>query len=592
VNTGDDTRPDGRVSSPETLRLRAATRALRLHIIELPVDYSEAVAPDRFLAGMAFMFARNRYECAESMVGAGFGGTVVGAIARGVLNEGLRWLWIARNPSVRRRCLLGDLLEERNRVAAVLDTDADTLIRWLMPVPPVADLTGASRTWLDADRLPDEDALLDELLMVHDEGEVPVPEDDLSSAMKQAEQLLDFAGLRGAAMVLAHAGHGNYLGQRSTLTHDGSPGFDLRADHEALFMHAAAVGVYCVLVGSTVSTPEAWPHDVDRADFLATAGSLTAEVAAAAAPIHGLSAKPRPRGGASKPRPAQPPSLLRGSSVVENDDVQAEYLDVEDRLAVLRYAFDNYVRQVKASPEITTPPPDGTPLHVALSYGAALSNLETVFSTYDQRGAGILSVFAARALLEEAARLHWRYSAQGEEALKARAKQYFDELRFRQQKAIRTFAGHGIKPADAARLFNLPDHVSTPPGVNTIARGRVPVPKLASMLRDFSADAQRPGWLEGAYALLSQITHATPLGNLHCLRYRDEWQPNELSTEMFALALDVAALGSAHLVSTMGLMLNDLSPAAKANVLPVRGAAVAVHLAARRIHGLDVPSGL
>ncbi len=64
---------------------------------------------------------------------------------------------------------------------------------------------------------------------------------------------------------------------------------------------------------------------------------------------------------------------------------------------------------------------------------------------------------------------------------------------------------------------------------------------------------------------------------------------NELSSEMFALALDVTALGSAHLVSTMGLMLNDVSPAAQANVVPLRaGGAVAVHLAARRIHGLDI----
>jgi hypothetical protein len=356
-------------------------------------------------------------------------------------------------------------------------------------------------------------------------------------------------------------------------------------------MHAAAVGVYCVLVGSSVSAPDAWPHDVDRAEFLATAGTLTAKVAAAAAPIHGLAAKTRSRGGVAKSRRTQSPSLVLGSSVVENGDVRAEYLDVEDRLAVLRLAFESYVRRVKASSEITTPPPDGTPLHAVLTYGAALSNLETVFSTYDQPGAGILSVFAARALLEEAARLHWRYSAQGDEALRARAKQYFDELRYRQIKTIRAFAGYGIKPADAARLFNLPPHVITPPGIDNIAKGRVPVPTLASMLRSFSADAARPGWLDAAYTLLSQVTHATPLGNLHCLRYQVEWQPNEISTEMFALALDVAALASAHLVSTMGLMLNDLSHTARANIVPLRGAAVAVHLAARRIHGLDVPAG-
>ncbi|WP_203754608.1 hypothetical protein [Cellulomonas chitinilytica] len=588
MSTGDDTRPDGRASTPETLRLRAATRALRLHLDELPIDYSDAVPPDRFLAGMAFMFARNRYACAESMIGAGFGGTVIGAIARSILTEGLRWLWIAKDPASRRRCILGDLLEERSRVAAVLDTDASTMTRWLMPVPPVADLTGASRSWLDADCLPGEDALLDEFLTIQYEGASSATDDDPSPFLKQAQELLDFAGLRGAAMVLAHAGHGNYLGQRSTLTQDGTPGFDLRADHEALFMHAAAVGVYCVLVGSSVATPDAWPHDVDRSDFLTAAAALTAEVAAAATSIHGLEAKTRTGGRATKPPRNRSPSLVRGSSLVENDDVRTEYVDIEDRFALLTLTFEAYVRRVKASPEITTLPADGTPLHAFLTYGAALSNLETVFSTYVQPGAGVLSVFAARALLEEAARLHWRYSVQGDEALMARAKQYFDEHRYRQRKTIRTLAGHGIKSADAARLFNLPSHVVTPPGVNDIAKNRLPVPSLASMLRSFSADAEKPGWLEAAYALLSQVTHATPLGHLHCLRYRDEWEPNELSSEMFALALDVTALGSAHLVSTMGLMLNDVSPAAQANVVPLRAGAVAVHLAARRIHGLDI----
>jgi hypothetical protein len=80
VGIEEDHRPDMRSVSPATSRLRAATRALRLHLDELPVDYSEAVPPDRFVTGLAFMFARNRYACAESMIGSGFGGTVIGAV--------------------------------------------------------------------------------------------------------------------------------------------------------------------------------------------------------------------------------------------------------------------------------------------------------------------------------------------------------------------------------------------------------------------------------------------------------------------------------------------------------------------------------
>lgn len=134
-----------------------------MHLDELPIDYDERVAPERFLAGLAFMLARNRYDCAESMIGSGFGATVMGAIARSVLVDGLRWLWIAHDRD-RLGCILGDLMDERSRVASLLGSrSCPTLTRFLIPVPPVADLTGAARAWVDAPSLPDEDALLDQL---------------------------------------------------------------------------------------------------------------------------------------------------------------------------------------------------------------------------------------------------------------------------------------------------------------------------------------------------------------------------------------------------------------------------------------------
>jgi hypothetical protein len=592
MSIGEDARPDARPASAGTLRLRAATRALRLHLDELPVDYCETVPPDRFLTGLAFMFARNRYACAESMIGSGFGGTVIGAIARSILTEGLRWIWVAQAPAARRRCFLGDLLAERSRVATLLDPNCPTLIRWLMPIPPVADLTGASRTWLDASSIPDENTLLNELFSGVATALEEALDDELAELLNQAHGMLDIAGLRGAAMVLAHAGHGNYLGQRSTLTEDGALGFDVRADHEALFMHTAAVGAYCVLIGSVVAAPDIWPTDVDRADFLATASVLTTEVAAAATAIHGLAANTKPGGRTPRPSRAQPPSLLHGLAVVQNEQVEADYLDIEDRLSLTFQLFENYVSIVKESPEIANLPSDGVALHTFLTYGAALSNLETVHTTYDQPGGRLMAVFAGRAVLEEAARLHWRYAVSGEEELKARAKQYFDEYRHRQRKTVRTLAGYGIKKSVALKLFEFPSNVVVPPGVDAIAKNREPIPTVAAMLRSFSEQHEEPRWLEAAYTLLSQAIHPTPLGYLHCLRYVDEaWLPNELSSEMLALTLDVASRGSAHCVSIAGLMLNDLSPAAKKNVAKLRAAAHAVHLAARRIHGLDVPDG-
>ena len=91
-----------------------------------------------------------------------------------------------------------------------------------------------------------------------------------------------------------------------------------------------------------------------------------------------------------------------------------------------------------------------------LAYGGGHSNLQTVMATYDQPGSAVVSVFAARMLLEEAARLLWRFSAPDEAAFKARAKQYFDEFRARQKKTIDLLVGTGVPRADARRISHRP----------------------------------------------------------------------------------------------------------------------------------------
>jgi hypothetical protein len=216
---------------------------------------------------MAFMFVSQRYACADSMIGAGFGGTVLGSIARSLLVDGLRWLWISEQPE-RRYSLLGDLLEERNRICILLEeTNASCPLppRWFMPLPDVADLTGQSLTWLDAPSMPSEDELLDDFLARSGTNSSPSQAGGGHAALvRRARTLLDMAGLGGAVMVLAHAGHGNYLGLQSSLTDDGAAGHDVRADHEALFMQVAAVGVTATLLGTAAAVPELWPSNVQQ----------------------------------------------------------------------------------------------------------------------------------------------------------------------------------------------------------------------------------------------------------------------------------------------------------------------------------------
>lgn len=208
MSAGDEMRPDGRITTPGTRQLRVATRALRHHLDELPIDYGLVVSGDRFLAGLAFMFARQRYDCAESMIGAGFGSTVLGSIARSLFVDGLRWLWIGDQPE-RGRCLLGDRLEERNHICILLEeTDASCPIlpRWFMPLPDVADLTGQSLAWLDAPPMPGEDELLDDFLAGSGTDlSMSKAGNDHTVVLRRARTLLEMGGLRGAVRVLAHA---------------------------------------------------------------------------------------------------------------------------------------------------------------------------------------------------------------------------------------------------------------------------------------------------------------------------------------------------------------------------------------------------
>jgi hypothetical protein len=190
-------------------------------------------------------------------------------------------------------------------------------------------------------------------------------------------------------------------------------------------------------------------------------------------------------------------------------------------------------------------------------------------------------------LLEEAARLIWRFSIPEEAAFKARAKQFFDEYRARQE-TIDTLAGSGVPRADAQRIFALPRNVLIVTPNDEIAKGRTPLSKISSMLREMGAPYPDPGWLEVAYSLLSQITHSTPIGHLHTVRFRDGiWHGNELSPEMLSLALDMACLGSAHLIGLSAVILTDMTSEAIRYREHLLREAATVHNAARLVHGLD-----
>jgi hypothetical protein len=585
VEGGHDQRPDGREPDEATVRLRRATRTLRAHLDVLPAVFHFDGPGDQFLAESALPFARWRYACADSLLGSGMGGTVVGALARSLFDDGLRWQWIGQAPAERRPALLGSMLEERNRVFGYLvehEASCPNLARWFVPLSDVTDLTGGSLSWLSAPSLPDEQELLD-LFLASSPAAAPAavsggrPEDFLAAA----RGMLAVSGLRGAVTILGHAGHGNLLGMQSSVAADGVPGHDLRADHEALFMHVAAVGVTVTLLGVCAAVPECWPEEVDQAEYLTTMMRLTQEVVSAASVVHGLR-DPRPTPAASaKVRSRARQSLLRPEVIVPPGSLLPDIADAGPVITAVR-EYDAFLNSWYTSPWTHGDPK----LAGVLAYAGAHSTFATVMATYDQHAA-VTTVFAARMLLEEAARFTWLAQEQeDDDAYVQRSTRYFDEFRHRKKKTIDLFASNGVSLAAARRLLQLPDNVIE--GPQDISKGRQPLPPIDELLLAMGAPFPEPGWLPVAYSLLSQVTHSTPTGLVHMARYVDgTLRAHDISPEMLALALDVACLGSARLLALSCLLLARGSDAARQYTLGLEARALAVHDKARLVHWLD-----
>jgi hypothetical protein len=310
---------------------------------------------------------------------------------------------------------------------------------------------------------------------------------------------------------------------------------------------------------------------------------LAAEVTNAAVVIHRLGSSRRVSSTIRRPGRSRQRELLRGNAVLTADGLLPDVRSADD---VVSFAEEYYLfaRRLQFDPWAH----GQSTLHAALAFAGGHSNLQAVMCTYDQPGSAVIAVFAARMLLEEAARMHWRFSVQGEAEFKVRAKQYFDEYRARRKKAVDVLVGSGVARADAERIFELPGNVQVMVPHDDIARGREALPSISSMLRAMGEPFEEPGWLDVAYSFLSQVTHSTAIGQMHTIRVRDGvWHGAELTSEMLALALDTACLASAQVIGLSAVLLTDMSGRARLYQEGLKRRAGRVHRAAQFVHGLD-----
>src|SRR5207302_1150525 len=141
------------------------------------------------------------------------------------------------------------------------------------------------------------------------------------------------------------------------------PAHDLRADHEALFMHVAAVGATTTLIGTAAASPQLWPAEVDRDGFLGDSLKLAAAVAHAAAPLHGLVGP----ASTAKTKPAEQEhlqtGLLRPNVVV----TAADWLPDVNSVTHVAEAAERYFEIARSM--AISPWSNGDPvLHAVLTY--------------------------------------------------------------------------------------------------------------------------------------------------------------------------------------------------------------------------------
>ena len=146
------------------------------------------------------------------------------------------------------------------------------------------------------------------------------------------------------------------------------------------------------------------------------------------------------------------------------------------------------------------------------------------------------------------------------------------------------------RPAIARLLDPLPadlvpslDARRTPPG-----QPPPQVPSARHLMVRLGAGFPEPGWTVLAYSLLSQLTHATPLGLLHTIGGVVGGE-TAMSPEMTALVIDAVCMGAAVALPSPAAVFSMNAGLGPVDdwAYELRRASYGIHDVARRVHFLD-----
>ncbi|MDQ6946892.1 MAG: SEC-C metal-binding domain-containing protein [Actinomycetota bacterium] len=209
--------------------------------------------------------------------------------------------------------------------------------------------------------------------------------------------------------------------------------------------------------------------------------------------------------------------------------------------------------------------------------------------------------FAARQLVEEAARWDWAADAGLSENEKVRrGNGLMRDMRRSRRRVLRAAAAAGFHEAQISAFVKPGGYDVVDLSEGSVEGEPVPMSPAEALGRIRVNGPEGPGWLITAYSVLSQLTHQTPLGVLHGYESNGaDISAGSLSGPMEALAIDTAVTAASRLLWCIGTLLIGAmwgSDRARFDLdayyewrMVARRHADAVHQLAAPIHGIFGP---
>lgn len=511
---------------------------------QIDTPFDERAPLDRFLGTAAVTASGSHLLTVEHLLREGVCGLQAAASARAMLDDALLWAWIAEQRDSREHVLGAVAVDEWDRLGEAAATGCDIgfmcVDRWRPASPAELD------RFRSPGSVPDESTLV-----------AGVSDGSISGAVAA---MLRFDGLEIAVAVLAECSHFNrfaalYAPIPLLPSEDPEAGpFDdggrLVSEVHALVAQVAAQSFSVVCLATAGLHPGPLLGPTSAALPLEPIVDAAIDVCDSAANVHGLGVPTRPS--PIRVSRGAPPGREGTVRLAVDPPTPTENAAMD---AIRSAGYRMFDTVYEAAPAISVVHPVSRLRCVVLPlYASTMWAFRTV--AHDTNVSAV-AAFAARQLVEEAARWDWSLDGQLSEDEKVRrGNGLMLDMKRSRRRILRAASNAGLTPA-AVRAFVEPNGFDVLDLTSGSAGGEpVPMSPTAALSAIRTRGRETSGWLVTAYSALSQVTHQTPLGVMHAFESDGtNAAAGPLSGPMEALAIDTACTAAARLLWCLGPLL-------------------------------------